>query len=174
MIGRALVKEQLKNPCREVDLNPFRVWFHIFSTRFECGFTSSPLVSSVFSHLLHSFRVYFSIFSTRFECGFTSSPLVSSVVFHLLHSFRVWFYVFSTRFECSFRSFPLVPSVGFWSSTVEVFFWQLGWPFVQYQFGLRGLIGQFQNKRNDTRMIFTRYKNTFMETYSRIGLLRSY
>ncbi len=33
--------------------------FHIFSTRFECIFTSSPLVSSVFLHLLNSFRVYF-------------------------------------------------------------------------------------------------------------------
>ncbi len=40
----------------------------IFSTRFEWGFTSSPLVSSVI---------------------FTSFPLVSSVVSHLLHPFRV-------------------------------------------------------------------------------------
>ncbi len=32
---------------------------HIFPTLFECSFTSSPLVSSVVSHLLHSFRVYF-------------------------------------------------------------------------------------------------------------------
>jgi hypothetical protein len=31
----------------------------IFSTRFECFFTSSPLVSSVFSLLPHSFRVCF-------------------------------------------------------------------------------------------------------------------
>jgi hypothetical protein len=29
----------------------------IFYTRFECNFSSSPLVSSVISHLLHSFRV---------------------------------------------------------------------------------------------------------------------
>ena len=28
-------------------LHSFRVYFNIFSTRFECGFTSSPLVSSV-------------------------------------------------------------------------------------------------------------------------------
>ncbi len=28
-----------------------------FHTRFECSFTSSPLVSSVVLHLLHSFRV---------------------------------------------------------------------------------------------------------------------
>jgi hypothetical protein len=34
-------------------------------------FTSSPLVSSVFLHLLHSSRVYFYIFSTRFECIFS-------------------------------------------------------------------------------------------------------
>ncbi len=32
--------------------------------------TSSPLVSSVILHLLHSFGVYFYIFSTRFECIF--------------------------------------------------------------------------------------------------------
>ncbi len=38
-------------------LHSFRVYFHIFSTRFECIFTSSPLVSSVFLRLLHSFRV---------------------------------------------------------------------------------------------------------------------
>ncbi len=56
------------------------MYFHIFSTRFECGFTSSPPVSSVVSHLLHSSRVWFHIFPTRFECGFTSSPLVLSVV----------------------------------------------------------------------------------------------
>jgi hypothetical protein len=37
---------------------------------------SSPLVSSVFSHLLHSFRVYFHIFSTRFECGFSGIILI--------------------------------------------------------------------------------------------------
>ncbi len=52
----------------------------IFSTRFECGFRSSPLVSSVVLDLLHSFRVYFHIFSTRFECSLRSSPPVSSVV----------------------------------------------------------------------------------------------
>jgi hypothetical protein len=40
---------------------------------------SSPLVSSVVSHLPPSFRVCFHIFPTRFECVFTSSPLVSSV-----------------------------------------------------------------------------------------------
>ena len=42
----------------------------IFATRFECDFSSSPLVSSVVFHLRHSFRVWFFIFSTRFECGF--------------------------------------------------------------------------------------------------------
>jgi hypothetical protein len=41
-----------------------------FPTRFECSFTSSPLVSSVVSHLPPSFRVCFYIFSTRFECIF--------------------------------------------------------------------------------------------------------
>ena len=61
-------------------LHLFRVLFHIFSTRFECSFTSYPLASSAVSHLLDSFRVQFHIFSTRFECSFTSSPLVSSVI----------------------------------------------------------------------------------------------
>ncbi len=64
----------------------------IFSTRFECSFASSPLVSSLFFSssplssvvfdLLHPFRVFFS---------------------HLLHSFRVWYSIFSTRFECSLK-----------------------------------------------------------------------
>ncbi len=88
-------------------------------TRFECVFTSSPLVSSVVSGLLWNYDHILSIlsqfspglvplvlnghahrkakymdrntgiFSTRFECIFTSSPLVSSVFLHLLHSFRV-------------------------------------------------------------------------------------
>ncbi len=97
---------------------PDQFWVHMFSTRFECIFTSSPLVSSVFLgesepsqwalaearyqnrfmarndtkvHLLHPFRVQFYIFSTDFQCSFTSSPLISSVVLHLLHSFRVQF-----------------------------------------------------------------------------------
>ncbi len=40
-------------------LHSFRVYFHVFFTRFECIFTSSSLVSSVISRLLHSFGVYF-------------------------------------------------------------------------------------------------------------------
>ena len=47
----------------------------LFYTRFECSFTSSPLVSSVVSHLLHSFRVWFHIFPTRFECSFSRSSV---------------------------------------------------------------------------------------------------
>ncbi len=69
-------------------IHSFRVQFYIFSTLFECSFTSSPLFSSVVLHLLHSFPVQFYIFSTLFECSFTSFPLVLSVVLHL-HSFRV-------------------------------------------------------------------------------------
>ena len=87
----------------------------VFSTRFECIFTSSPPVSSVFLNLLHSFRVYFkqlhlpgnhiddfgvSILVPSLAenakaleylglSEYASSPLVSSVVSHLLHSFRV-------------------------------------------------------------------------------------
>ncbi len=44
--------------------------FYIFPTRFVCSFTSSPLGSSVVSHLLYSFRLQLHIFSTRFECSF--------------------------------------------------------------------------------------------------------
>jgi hypothetical protein len=58
----------------------FRVYFCIFSTRFECISAYSQLVSSVFLHILHSFRVYFCIFSTRFECISAYSPLVSMEV----------------------------------------------------------------------------------------------
>jgi hypothetical protein len=46
--------------------------------------TSSPLVSSVVYHLLHSFRVYFLIFSTRFECRLSSSSLVLSAFSNLI------------------------------------------------------------------------------------------
>jgi hypothetical protein len=70
-------------------LHPFRVYFYIFSTRFECTFTSSPLVSSVLIHLLHSFRVYLYIFHTLFECTFTSSPLVSSVFLQIIEYFTL-------------------------------------------------------------------------------------
>ncbi len=51
-------------------LHPFRVYFIVFPTRFECIVSSSPPVSSVFHRLLHPFRVYFIVFSTRFECNF--------------------------------------------------------------------------------------------------------
>jgi hypothetical protein len=59
----------------------FRVYFHIFSTRFECNVHIFPNVWSVLSHILHSFRVYDHIFFTRLKCIFAPSPLVSSVVF---------------------------------------------------------------------------------------------
>ena len=112
-------------------LKIFKIILEIFNTRFECGFPSSPLVSSVVSHLLCLLRA-FSIFSTRFECSFKSSSLVSSVASLVqlgclcstnnatnypqildhehqklksktcfLHSFRVYFYIFPTRFECN-------------------------------------------------------------------------
>ncbi len=50
-------------------LHSFRVYFHLFSTRFECIFTSSPLVSSVFlRHCLLVRRVTFKHGSfVRFE-----------------------------------------------------------------------------------------------------------
>ncbi len=40
---------------RKGKLHSFRVYFHIFSTRLECIFTSSPLVSSV---VLGAFAIY--------------------------------------------------------------------------------------------------------------------
>ncbi len=68
-------------------------------TRFECSFTSSPLVSSVkFNFPLASTVVFTSpplvsgvvyTFSPLFSSVITTSPLVPSVVLHLLHSFRV-------------------------------------------------------------------------------------
>ncbi len=58
--------------------------FYIFSTHFECSFTSSPLVS---------------------ECSFTSSPLVSECSLHLLHSFP-------SVVSHLLHSFPSVVSLG--------------------------------------------------------------
>jgi hypothetical protein len=69
------------------------VSYGIFSTRFECSFICSQLISSVVLFL-----------STLFECSFISSQVVSSVVLYLLNSFRVQFYIFPTRFECDFRT----------------------------------------------------------------------
>ncbi len=43
-------------------LHSFRVYFYIFSTRFECSFTSSPLVSSVFSAKLRQLDAAFDAF----------------------------------------------------------------------------------------------------------------
>ncbi len=104
-------------------LHLFRVYFGLFSTRFECISASSPLVSSVvFMENFVLFQNSFNwkrrscrrkprlraktenlgLFPTRFECSFTSSPLVSSVVF-----------IFSTRFECRYSFSPLVSSVVF-------------------------------------------------------------
>ncbi len=67
---------------------------YIFSTRFEFVFSSSPLVSSVLLHLLHSFRVCFCIFSTRFESVFQYTnrdhyPNAEGSNGLKLHSFRV-------------------------------------------------------------------------------------
>jgi hypothetical protein len=49
---------------------------------------SSPLVSSVLSHLLHSFRVCFPIFFTRFECSFRSMLLPLKLKLSGMNSFR--------------------------------------------------------------------------------------
>jgi hypothetical protein len=73
-----IVNTEFHKAIIKLDLpHSFRVWFHIFPTRFECIFTSSPLISSVVSHLPHSFRVYFYNFSTRFECGFRSEDALT-------------------------------------------------------------------------------------------------
>ncbi len=88
----------LKKPYIQDQVHWFQVSyqsgdFHgIFYTRFECNFTSCPLVSSSNSHLLHSLRVQIHIFSTHYECKFTSSQLITSANSHLLHSFRVYFH----------------------------------------------------------------------------------
>ena len=98
------------------------MYFPIFSTRFECGFTSSPLVSIVFfsssplvssvtSHLPYSFRVYFQVteqfalkfkdaeIAGKFKVAFNEAKVDNAKV-RLLHSFRVYF-----------ASSPLVSSV---------------------------------------------------------------
>ncbi len=124
-------KMQRGKSCKDL-LHPFRVYFCIFSTRFECIFASSQLVLSVFLQLLNSFRVYFCIFPTRFECIFASSQLISSVFLHLPNLFRVEFSSTGakqpsryklranredrkvtqiTPLECSFTSSPLHSSV---------------------------------------------------------------
>ncbi len=47
---------ELKSTTAYMNLTGTKGMF-IFPTRFECSFTSSPLVTSVFLHLLDSFRV---------------------------------------------------------------------------------------------------------------------
>ena len=113
-------------------------------------------VSSVFSHLLHPFPVFFPIFSARFECGFQ---------------------IFSTRFECGFRSEYRSQII---SHDQEVS-------------KLQQMLAELKTN-NDEEIILTRYGNLrsywtttklwkptvvldyyeAMETYSRIGLLRSH
>jgi hypothetical protein len=132
-------------------LHSFRVGF---PTRFECSFTSSPLVSSGVLRL-----------PTRFECSFTSSPLVSSIVLRLLHSFRVLFYVFSTRFECSFsRNFSSVLA-GLSAGIFRIEGVLVGLSFYLF-------IQLLASTLVKLTVVLDYY--VAMETYSRIGLLRSY
>ncbi len=67
-----LQSKQINKGLRDL-IHPFRI-----PTRFECIFTSFPLVSSVVSQLSHSFRVYFHIFPTRFECDFKVQTSMSA------------------------------------------------------------------------------------------------
>jgi hypothetical protein len=94
-------------------LHSFRVWFYIFSTRFECSFTSSPLVSSVVFRKYQKQRnkYYFAVLT--FDSVETSQFVYSELdgLGNLLHSFRVYFYIFSALFECIFTSSPPVSSV---------------------------------------------------------------
>ncbi len=87
--AREYVQEPQAHP---VKTHSFRVYFHIFSTRFECTLTSSQLVSSVFS------VPRLPMLPTPYLTGLTAScsqvrysPLVLSVVSHFSHSFRVYF-----------------------------------------------------------------------------------
>jgi hypothetical protein len=77
-------------------LYSFRVYFGIFSTRFEC-----------FLHLLHSFRVYFlvEIAMEAFQC-----PSICLSISHVmaLYGGGQMTGEFPTRFECIFTSSPLV------------------------------------------------------------------
>ena len=83
----------------------------IFSTRFECSFSSSPLVSSVVSHPLHQFRVQFFIFFTRFECIFCTGARGSFFLFIEATSFEV---------ECSVVFFKKTIFTFLVSSTPEM------------------------------------------------------
>ncbi len=91
---------------------------------------SSPLFSSVVSHLFNSFRVKFHFFSTRFECVFQVAP---SIWEHEDVKLGLLCQLFGgtdknenleddgqtkgnenhTRFECEFESSSLVSSVFF-------------------------------------------------------------
>ncbi len=74
----------------------------IFPTRFECIFSSSPLVWSVFYHLPHSFRVYFLKVDNDKKLGEESvldsdkDPLLPRLT-TLVSSVKLENY---TRFEC--------------------------------------------------------------------------
>ena len=80
---------------------------NIFSTHFECIFTSSPLVSSVFFQgqlvilTLSNLQNPVSPGPTDWSVTTYLNTLASDArMVNLFHSFRVWFHIFSTRFEC--------------------------------------------------------------------------
>jgi hypothetical protein len=99
--------------CVGEEIHSFRVYFYVFSTRFECVCTSSPLVSSVYFHSF--FRKQYLCWSDEWWCNVARAKMIvcPRYTLGLLHSFRVWFHIFSTRFECSFTSSPPVSSVLF-------------------------------------------------------------
>ena len=85
-----------------------------FRSFIDQGRQSSPLGTSVFSHLFHSERVFFHIFPTRNECSFTCSPLETSVVFSSFPlETSVVFSSFPLETGVVFSSFPLETSVVF-------------------------------------------------------------
>ncbi len=91
----------------------------IFSTRFECIFTSFPLVSSVFSPPFHSFREYSHIFSTRFECSLKRAPRPQPSPLKMVF---IFFHSTYRGGTCLFNGWRMEKIM--WSWTCRVKFWK--------------------------------------------------
>ncbi len=92
------------------------MWLYDFSTRFECGYTSSPLVSSVvFLQKMRQLKFHekkllrkVNFYDWSNTEGLTGPAKQNNIreANVKLQSFRVYFVQFSTRFECILLSYP--------------------------------------------------------------------
>jgi hypothetical protein len=107
-------------------LRPFRVYFHIFSTRFECSFqpTTRFLADYRFSkirvqsHPIPSAVSYKTPYTTAGGGGIIGRFFQFLLVgLRNVGSFRSVAGIFPTRFECVFKSFPPVSSAFYIFST---------------------------------------------------------